>query len=359
MAIFDPDIDLVAEIPEGLPSFGLPSGISASDWLTLVLGGCVVALVGFSEGWGASKQIAVKTHDDLDTNQEFRAYGAGNIGAGLLGGMVVTGSLSKSSAAESAGAKSQMTSIFLAAVVLLVLAFLAPAFQWLPEAVLAAIVINAMWGSAKPTKLENLWRVDKVDFTMAIATLFFVLALDLLPAMIAGIVMSIIYMVYRVSFPGRALLGVDPKSGEYVAKHWLFHGRTGESHKDATVTPGVIVFRFAAPLIFSNAEAFTKTGEQLLITAAAENEVPKALVIDFEEVYEVDSTGAAAVTSLFHYAHRYDVELVLARVHSATFELLELAGVVDELGEQRFHDTVHEAVAGASQDAGAASSDDG
>jgi SulP family sulfate permease len=347
VAIFDPDIDLVAEIPEGLPSIGFPSGISASDWLTLVLGGCVVALVGFSEGWGASKQIAVTTHDDLDTNQEFRAYGAGNLGAGLLGGMVVTGSLSKSSAAQAAGAKSQMSNIMLAGLVLLTLAFLAPAFQWLPEAALAAIVINAMSGSANPSELKTIWKIDRIDFVFGMATLLVVLAFDLLPAMVTGIVLSVVYMVYRVSFPGRAVLGVDPNSGEYVAKHWLFHGRTGESHKDATVTPGVIVFRFAAPLIFSNAEAFTKTGEQLLITAAANDEFPKALVIDFEEVYEVDSTGAAAITSLFDYAHRYGIELLLARVHSGTHELLKLAGVVDQLGEQRIHDTVHEAVTSA------------
>jgi high affinity sulfate transporter 1 len=345
VAIVDPDIDLVAEIPEGLPSFGLPSGISASDWLTLVLGGCVVALVGFSEGWGASKQIAVKTHDELDTNQEFRAYGAGNVGAGLLGGMVVTGSLSKSAAAEEAGAKSQMTGIMLAGVVLLTLAFLAPAFQWLPEAALAAIVINAMSGSASPSELKVIWKVDRIDFVFGMATLLVVLAFDLLPAMITGIVLSVTYMVYRVSFPGQAVLGQDPHTGEYVAKHWMFHGRSGESHQDATLTPDVIVFRFSAPLIFSNAEAFQKTGEQLLIEAAAENEFPKAVVIDFEEVYEVDSTGAAAITSLFDYAHRYGVELVLARVHSGTYELLKLAGVVDELGAERIHASIHEAVA--------------
>ena len=347
VAIFDPDIDLVAEIPEGLPSFGFPSGISASDWLTLVLGGCVVALVGFSEGWGASKQIAATTHDDLDTDQEFRAYGAGNLGAGLLGGMVVTGSLSKSAAAQAAGAKSQMSNIMLAGIVLLTLALLAPAFQWLPEAALAAIVINAMSGSANPRELKVIWKVDRIDFVFGMATLLVVLAFDLLPAMVVGIVLSIVYMVYRISFPGRAVLGQDPHTGEFVAKHWLFRGRTGESHQDATITPGVIVFRFSAPLMFSNAEAFTKTGEQLLIKAAAENDFPAVMVIDFEEVFAVDSTGAAAVTSLFEYAHRYDVELVLARVHSTTYELLKLAGVVDELGEGRFYDTVHEAVTSA------------
>jgi MFS superfamily sulfate permease-like transporter len=124
--VFDPDLDLVAKIPEGLPSFGLPSGIDASTWGSVLAGGAVVALVGFSEGWGASGTIAKKTHDQLDSNQEFRAYGVGNLGAGLLGG-VTTGSLSKLSAAMSAGAKTQMSNIFLAGMVLLVLAFLAPA----------------------------------------------------------------------------------------------------------------------------------------------------------------------------------------------------------------------------------------
>jgi MFS superfamily sulfate permease-like transporter len=119
VAVLNPGIDLVAQIPQGLPSIAIPTGIDASTWLNLLLAGAVVALVGFSEGWGASGTISKKTHDDLDTNQEFRAYGIGNIGASLLGGMVVTGSLSKSAAAMAAGAKSQMSNIFLALFVLL------------------------------------------------------------------------------------------------------------------------------------------------------------------------------------------------------------------------------------------------
>ena len=345
VAVFDPDIDLVTEIPQGLPSFGLPSGIDASTWLTLVLAGCVVALIGFSEGWGASKQIAKKTHDQLDTNQEFRAYGAGQFGAGILGGMVVTGSLSKSAAAEEAGAKSQMSNLMLAGVVLLTLAFFAPAFQWLPEAALAAIVINAMAGSANPHALRVLWRIDKIDFGLGFTTFFVVLAFDLLPAMITGIVLSIVYMVYRISFPARSVLGKDPHSGEYVTRRWLYRGRTGEPNKDAEPVPGVIVFRFASPLVFSNSEAFTNTGESLLIAAAAKGGLPHALVVDFEEVFEVDTTGADAITSLFHYAKRYDVELVLARVHSTTRKLLDLTGVIDEVGEARIHHTIHDAVA--------------
>ena len=357
VAIFSPDLDVVAQIPQGLPSFAFPAGIDASTWGSLLAAGGVVALVGFSEGWGASSTIAKKTHGQLDTDQEFRASGVANLGAGVLGGMVVAGSLSKSSAAMSAGAKTQMSNIFLAGMVLLTLAFLAPAFQWLPETVLAAVVINAMAGSASPVKLERLWQVDKIDFALAAVTLVVVLALDLLPAMIAGITMSIIYMVYRVSFPGREILGRDQETGDYVVKHWLYGRRHGEAHPEAAPVPDVIVYRFSAPLVFSNATAFTNTGEGILIDAATKGPLPHTLVIDFEEVFLVDDTGAAAITSLFHYAQRYGVDLALARVHSGPRKLLELSGVTGEIGEHRIYDTVRNAVAAVSAAGSVATTD--
>jgi len=344
VAVLNPDIDLVAQIPQGLPSLTFPTGIDLSTWLSLLAAGAVVALVGFSEGWGAEGTIAKKTHDNLDTNQEFRAYGIGNIGAGLLGGMGVTGSLSKSSAAMAAGAKTQMSNIFLALFVLLTLAFLAPLFQWLPEAVLAAIVINAMWGSASPRKLEKLWHIDKVDFTLAFLTFFLVLALDLLPAMLVGIAASILYMVYRVSFPGRAVLGRVEETGDYEAISWKYGRRDGTTDSQAKPVPGVIVYRFSTPLIYSNSEAFKQTGEALLIEAGAKGQLPHTVVIDFEEISFVDYTGATAVTAYLEYAQRYGVDLALARVHSGAHKILQLSGVMDEIGEHRIYETVRHAV---------------
>jgi len=344
VAVAAPNIDLVAQIPQGLPSFTIPTGIDSSTWLSLLAGGAVVLLVAFSEGWGASANISKKTHDSLDTNQEFRAYGAGNIGAGLLGGMVTTGSLSKSAAAMSAGAKSQMTNIFLAGMVLLTLAFFGPLFQWLPETVLAAIVINAMSGSASPRKLEKLYRIDKVDFALGLITFLLVLALDLLPAMIVGIVLSLIYIIYRISFPGRSVLGQVPATGDFEAISWQYGRRSGTTHSQAKPVPGVIVYRFSAPLISCNAEPFKKTGEALLIQAGAEGDLPHTVVIDFEEIMFVDSTGAAALTDFFDYAGRYGIDLALARVHSGSHKLLKMAGVMDEIGEKRVFDTVRNAV---------------
>jgi high affinity sulfate transporter 1 len=349
VAFFDPSLDLVAQIPQGLPSLALPTGIDASTWGSLLAGGAVVALVGFSEGWGASENVAKTTHDRLDASQEFRAYGVSNVAAGLLGGMPVTGSMGRTSMALSVGAKTQMSNIFLAGIVLLVLVLFAPAFQWLPEATLAAIVINALSDSAGPKKLEKLWRVDKVDFALAFVTFILVLSLDLLPAMIAGIILSTIYMVYRVSFPGREILGRVPETGDFVVKKWLYGRRHGEAHPEAHTVPGVIVYRFSSPLIFSNATAFTSTGETILIDAAERGPLPHTLVIDFEVVFAIDDTGASAIRSLFEYAQRYGVDLSLARVHSGTHKLLQLSGVTDEIGEHRIYDTVRNAVAAASK----------
>lgn len=347
VAVSDPSIPLVARIPEGLPQIGAPTGLSASDWATLALGGCVVALVGFSEGWGAATTVARKTHDDLEPNQEFRAFGVGLIGAGLLGGMPTTGSLSKSSAAMTAGAKTQMSNILLAVITLLTLLFLAPAFQWLPETVLAAVVINAMWSSANPNKVFKLWKENKIDFGLGLVTAVLVLAFDLLPAMVVGILLSIIYLVYRVSFPARAELGRDPSTGDFEAIGWMHGSGLEDGRPDVERIPGVMIYRFAAPLVFSTAEAFKGSGKQMLIDAAAKGPLPETMVIDCEEIFYADVTGATALHELKAYFERYHVKITLARLHTHTRQALTDDGVLAEIGEDHIHDSVHAAVAAA------------
>jgi sulfate permease, SulP family len=347
VAVASPSITLVKRIPTGLPTFHVPTGLSGSTWVTLILGAFVVALVGFSEGWGAVTTIARKTHDDVNPNQEFRAFGVGLVGAGLLGGMSVTGSLSKSSAAMTAGAKSQVSNIFLAIVVLLTLAVLSPLFQWLPETVLAAVVINAMWGSANPKKVIVLSMDDRVDFGLGVITGILVLGFGLLPAMVTGIIFSVIYLVYRVSFPSRAELGRDENTGDFEARVWISGNKKGTGNPAAQVVPGVMLYRFDAPLVFSNADAFKRTGQQILIDAGAKGPLPGTLIIDFEEVFYTDASGAAAIRSLRRYCDRYHVEISIARLHSEARQTLTQDGILSELGEDRIFDNVHAAVAAA------------
>ena len=114
--------------------------------------------------------------------------------------------------------------------------------------------------------------------------------------------------------------------------------------------PGVIVYRFDAPLVFSNAEAFKDTGRKLLIDAGAKGELPNTMVIDCEEMFYADITGAAALSDTFRYANRYGVELSLARLHTEARAILESAGTIDELGEDRVFDTVRNAVDAATKE---------
>jgi MFS superfamily sulfate permease-like transporter len=195
-----------------------------------------------------------------------------------------------------------MANVFLAVFVLLTLVLFAPLFGWLPEAVLAAVVINAMWESASPKKVIKLRRDDRVDFALGIATGIMVLATDLLPAMILGIILSVIYLVYRVSSRGRAGLGQDEKTGDFEARHWVSGTRQGQGNPGAREVPGVMLYRFDAPLVFSNAGAFKASGQQILIDTAARGPLPGTLVIDFEEVLCTDASGAESIRGLKRYA---------------------------------------------------------
>ena len=228
---------------------------------------------------------------------------------------------------------------------LLTLLLFAPLFQWLPEAALAAVVINAMWSSASPKKVMKLRRDDLVDFSLGIVTGITVLATDLLPAMVLGIILSVIYLIYRVSFPGRAQLGRDEKTGDFEALHWMSGTKEGEGNPNAREVPGVMLYRFDAPLIFSNAGTFKASGQQILIDAAAKGPLPKTLVVDFEEVFYTDASGAESIRDLKRYASRYDVDMRIARLHATARQTLARDGVLAEIGEDHIYDSVHAAVA--------------
>lgn len=149
------------------------------------------------------------------------------------------------------------------------------------------------------------------------------------------------------------MLGRVAETGDFEATSWVYGQRSGTTHSQAQAVPGVLVYRLSSPLIFCNAEAFKNTGKSLLIQAGAKGSLPHTVVIDFEEIFLVDDTGAAALIDFFDYAQLYSVDLKLARVHSGAHALLKLAGVIDKIGEQRIYDTVRNAVDASSSPAAA------
>ena len=142
--------------------------------------------------------------------------------------------------------------------VVLTLLFLAPFFEKLPEATLAAIVIAALWHSANPRKLAPVWKVTRPEFWLAVVVLVAVLALDTLPAIILGVIISLGILTYRLSFPQTSELGRDRATGSFESRTF---------HEDAEQIPGVVVYRFEAPLIYANAASFGDTARDLLDAA--------------------------------------------------------------------------------------------
>ncbi len=330
--LFDPSgISIVGDIPQGLPDVGIPE-FSSSDVGGLIAGGLAVALIGFSEGYGAASSFARKYGDRLDNNQEFIAYGASNVGAALTSGMVVGGSLSKTAANDSAKAKSQMSNVVLAVMVVLTLLFLAPFFESLPEATLAAVVINALWHSANPRKLAPITRVNRLEFWLAVAVLFTVLILDTLPAIIVGVTVSLGMLIYRASFPRASELGRDPSTG-------MFESRT--SHEEAERIAGIVVYRFEAPLMYANAGTFAAAALDLVDAADPQARV---LVIDCEEMFGIDFTGVEAVAGLVEDMQARRVDVRLARAHETTLGRLRAGGVIATLGDEKIFRRVEDAV---------------
>jgi high affinity sulfate transporter 1 len=323
-------VAIVGEIPQGLPAFGMPD-FSSSQIAGLITGGLAVALVGFSEGYGAASSFARRHGDRLDNDQEFIAFGVSNIGAGLTSGMVVGGSLSKTAASDAAKAKSQVSNVVNAVLVVLTLLFLAPFFEDLPEATLAAIVIHALWHSANPRRLAPVRKVVRAEFWLGVLVLVAVLALDTLPAIALGVVISLLAVIYRVTFPATDELRRNPTTGAFE----------GEFHDDREQIPGVVVYRFNAPLIYANASTFGAAARALIDAAQP---AARILVVDCEEMFAIDYTGVEALAGLIEDMRERDVEVRLARAHRAVLERLERGGVIASLGEDHVFRRIEDAV---------------
>jgi high affinity sulfate transporter 1 len=325
-------VAIVGAIPQGLPEFGMPD-VSGSQIAGLIAGGLAVALVGFSEGYGAASAFARRYGDRLDNDQEFIALGISNIGAGLTSGMVVGGSLSKTAAGVAAKAKSQVSNAVNAVLVVLTLLFLAPFFEDLPEAALAAIVIHALWHSASPRKLAAVRKVVRAEFWLAILVLVAVLALDTLPAIALGVIISLLAVIYRVSFPRTDELRRDATTGAF---------ESAELSEDRERIEGFVVYRFDAPLIYANAKTFGAAARALVDDARPQASV---LVVDCEEMFGIDFTGVEAVAGLVEDMRERDVDVRLTRVHRTVRERLDAGGVIATIGEDHVFTRIEDAIA--------------
>lgn len=323
-------VEIVGDIPTGLPSPGVPD-LSGTRWLELLGGGVALVLVGFSEGFAAASATADGTGEDVDPDQELVGSGGANLASGVLGGLAVGGSLSKSSAASAAGARTQMANLVSGVIVLATLLFLAPVFEDLPEAALAAIVIGAVLRSANPRRVVDVWDVNRLDFVAGAVTFLLVLVWETLPAMGVGVVLSLAFMVRRASFPDVVELRPDGAGVFHRIDRWSGDG-------ELITVDGVAVLRFEAALLYSNAGRLLRASQELL----TRRDDAVRLVVDGEMFSDLDSSGAEALVRLDELTTERGVELHLARIHSRAREQIERSAL-----SSRFQDRIHDQLAAA------------
>jgi MFS superfamily sulfate permease-like transporter len=320
-------VRIVGAQKSGLPTFGIPR-VSLADLQSIFPGALAIVLIGYAESLGASQAAAAKIGGKIDPNQELLSHGPANIGSAFSSGFVVVGSLSKTSVAMSAGGKTQLANLVSALFVILTLMFLMPLFENLPVATLGAIVIQAILGLSDFPYMNRLFGISVREFAVAMVALFGVLSLSVLHGIGLGVVLALVLLIYRASYPGTSVLGQLP--GED-------HFRDLAHHPDAQTYPGLLIFRFDNSLFFANANYFA---EQVKLQIERATEPIREVLIDCEMMSLVDTTGAKTLIDLAEELREQDIQVSLARVRDDVRARMRRNGVEKVLGEDRFHDTL-------------------
>jgi high affinity sulfate transporter 1 len=324
---------VLGALPQGLPAFTIP-WIAATDLVAVLTGGAAIALVSFADTSVLSRSFAARTGDRVDPNQEMVGLGVANLATGFFQGFAVSSSSSRTPVAEAAGARTQLTGV-VGALAIVVLLELAPdLLHHLPVSALAAVVISSALGLFELADLRRIYRIQQWEFWLSMVCFAGVTVLGAIPGIGFAIALALIEFLWDAWRPHSAVLGrIDAVKGYHdVARH-----------PEARLIPGLVLFRWDAPLFFANAEWFH--GRVLDAVAASPTPV-RWLVVAAEPVTSVDVTAADMLAELDDALHAAGVELCFAEVKGPVKDKLKRFGLFARLGEAAFFPTVGAAVAG-------------
>ena len=308
-------VAVLAPVPAGLPALALP--IVPLDTVPQLLGsGAGLALVLFTSGTITSRSFASRGGYEVDVDRELVAYGAANIASSLAQGFVVTGADSRTAMAVTAGAKTQVTGLVAAAVIALVLLFFTGPLQFVPLAALGVVLISAALSLLDFSSLRLLWRMDRRECGLSLVTTAGVVALGSINGILIAVALAIVRFVKHTARPSVELLG---KEKGLPGLHSI------DRHTSAKAIPGLVLFRFNAPLVFFNAEHFKQCA---LKAARASGEDLRWFVIDTIPISDIDINGVTVLKDLKQKLAGQNVKLVLAGRQS------EIETGLRQIGEQ-------------------------
>jgi len=327
-------IRVVGEIPAGLPTPSVPV-IPAADLLAMLIPAVGIAVVAFSDNALTGRTFAARKGESIDANAELRALGICNVATGLTHGFPVSSSGSRTALGDAVGSRTQVYSLVALATVVAVMFLGRGLLENFPMAALGALVVYAALRLIDIAEFRRLGRFRRSELLLALATTAAVLGFGVLYGVLVAITLSILDLLRRVARPHDGVLGLVPG---VAGMHDL------DDYPDARPVPGLVVYRYDAPLFFANAENF----HERALAAVAENpqdEVPvEWFVLNAEANVEMDLTAVDALDQLRRDLEARGIVFAMARVKQDLRELLDAAGLVDKIGENRIFMTLPTAV---------------
>ncbi|WP_406858665.1 sulfate permease [Alsobacter sp. KACC 23698] len=324
-------VAVLGPLPGGLPHFVVPVP-GVDDLLPVLIGGLAVALVSFADTSVLSRVYAARTGASVDPSQEMVGLGAANLAAGLFQGFPISSSSSRTPVAEAAGARTQVTGLVGALCVALLLLFAPNLLQNLPSPALAAVVIASAIGLIEIEGLVRIHRMQPWEFWLSIACLLGVAVLGVIPGIGFALSIAVIEFLWDGWRPHSAVLGrADGVKGYHDLRRY----------PDARQIPGLLLFRWDAPLFFANAEFF----RERILQAVAEAPTPvQWLVVAAEPVTSVDVTAADALSELVEALRSRNIDLRFAEIKDPVKDKLKRFGLLEQIGSGSFYPTIGEAV---------------
>jgi len=324
-------VQVLGPLPQGLPGFVVP-WIGYGDVFPVLIGGCAMALISFADTSVLSRAYAARLESRVDPNQEMVGLGAANLATGFFQGFPISSSSSRTPVAEAAGARTQLTGVVGALAIALLLLAAPNLLRHLPTAALAAVVIAAAISLIEVVDLKRIYRIQRWEFWLAIVCFVGVAVLGVIPGIGLAIAIAIAEFLWDGWRPHSAVLG-------RAAGVKGYHDIT--RYPNARRIPGLVLFRWDAPLFFANAEFFK---ERALDAVAASPTPVRWLVVAAEPVTSVDVTACDMVAELDEALHAQGIELCFAELKDPVKDKLKRFGLFLQLGENYFFPTIGVAV---------------
>ncbi|KVU08511.1 transporter [Burkholderia ubonensis] len=322
----------VGALPAGVPMPRLPAA-SLADVAALASGAFAVALVSLADISMLSRALAARAGDTPDRNQELVALGAANLLAGLMQGCAVSSSTSRTPVAMAAGAQSQVTNLVAAACIVLLLAVAPTLLMRVPRAALAAVVVYAALGIVDVRSVVRLYRMRRGECLISVLCFAGVIGFGVVPGVLLASALSLLSFVWRAWHPYDAVLGrlTGVRGYHDVARH-----------PEAAQTPGLVLFRWDAPLFYANVEIFCEHLHAALRHAPSP---ASRVVVAAEPVTDIDVSAADRLVALADELRERGIALCFAEMKGPVKDRLRAYGLFDTFGEANFFPTVTDAVA--------------